>query len=221
MPILAYATVTSPWPTGKNLGAWEDSSLNLGAVLLVVGGSIVVIGAAIYFRSILHNPAKIKAAVNKDIEGGGWGGGIYTSAEIRQLLLLNILGALLISTGFVTVLTGVLVQQQSAARPLEERISKLTSSLQESAKAVDEAQMEIEARQRLVDRLRSEQQTFEQLRRVDKPTADAIAATLQGELAESERRARVATWLLLPAWGAVLGLLFALVAEKLRKRPGY
>jgi len=199
----------------------EDSSLNLTTALLVVGGSIVAIGAVVYFRSIVHNPGRIKDAIKKDIEEGVWLGGNHARIEIQQLLRLNVLGALLISTGFVGLLTGVLGQQQSAARPLEERISKLTSSLQESAKAVDEAQMEIEARRRLVERLRSEQQTFERLRSVDKPTADAVAATLQGELAKSERRARVATWLLIPTWGAVLGLLFALVAEKLRKRPGY
>ncbi len=128
---------------------------------------------------------------------------------------------LLALIGFVGVLTGVLLQQQSTARPLEERISKLTSTLQESAKAVDEAQMEIEARQRLVDKLRSDQQTFERLRRVDKPTADAVAATLQGELAKSESRARLTTLLLIPTIGALISAVFAFVVEKLRRQPRY
>lgn len=105
--------------------------------------------------------------------------------------------------------------------PLEARIANLSSTLSDAARTVDEAEREIRARQVLVERLRKDQQRYEQLKRLDQAQVDAIAATLQGQLDEAERKARLATWLLLPSWGAVLGLLFTLVYAKVsaRRRP--
>ena len=97
---------------------------------------------------------------------------------------------------------------------LEARIASLSATLSDAAKTVDDAEREIRARQQLVERLRQDQQRYEQLKRLDQAQVDAIAATLQGQLDAAEQRARLAQWLLLPSWGALLGVLFAWVAAR-------
>jgi hypothetical protein len=189
--------------------------LTASTALFMASGSIILIGLAIYYRSIYHDRARVIHAIKEE---DPWD--ISTSFQLSRLLRRNLLGVFLGSIGFIGILAGVILQQQSAAKPLEERMSKLSSSLQESAKAVDEAQAEIEARQRLVDKLRSDQQTYERLRGLNKPTLDAVAVTLQGELAKAERRARLFDYLVIPSWGALLGLLFYVGYEKIQASRG-
>jgi hypothetical protein len=126
--------------------------------------------------------------------------------------------SVLIFVGSVYLVSPRLFGLNTVETPLEARIDSLSSTLSDAARTVDEAEREIRARQELVERLRQDQQRYEQLKRLDQAQVDAVAATLQGQLAEAERQARLAQWLLLPSWGALLGLLFTLVHGRVTAR---
>jgi hypothetical protein len=99
---------------------------------------------------------------------------------------------LLLSVGSLVFAVSVSLQVHTPAQPnkgptLEQRIDSLTSSLKGAAATTQQIEGEVQARQALLARLQADAHTYEQLIKVDKPQADAVAQVLRGELAKSQR----------------------------------
>jgi hypothetical protein len=74
------------------------------------------------------------------------------------------------------------------AETFDQRVTRLTKSLDEAGHVVSELEHDIRSRQRLVERLREEQKLLE----LTREEVDAVAQTLRGEL---RREGRKALWL--------------------------
>jgi flagellar biosynthesis/type III secretory pathway M-ring protein FliF/YscJ len=137
---------------------------------------------------------------------------VATPWYLRPVVIVLVTTVVITFIGFVLIVRDA--QRREEQTPLEARIASLSETLSNAARTVDEAEREIRARQELVQQLQQDQQRYEQLKQLDQEQVDAIAATLQGQLDATEQRARLAQWLLLPSWGALLGVLFAWVAAR-------
>lgn len=70
----------------------------------------------------------------------------------------------------------------------EQRVSRLTSSLSEAVRTVEEIQAELREGQEAVERLRGQIETFQRLRDLDQGEVEAVAEVLGLELRKEGRR---------------------------------
>lgn len=70
----------------------------------------------------------------------------------------------------------------------EERIGQLATALQASAGTIGEIQREIERRQTLVYKLQQDAERYEELSRLKRTEAEAVAQLVEGKLRQGERR---------------------------------
>jgi len=100
-----------------------------------------------------------------------------TAAAIAVLSMVSV-SSLLISIGF----------QDAPAQPqtLEERIAELSDNLDESARTISGIEDEVEARRRLVDDLREQQNQYEALADLKPEQVEAVAQAL-GEQIDEQR----------------------------------
>jgi len=80
------------------------------------------------------------------------------------------------------------LQPPRTKETIEERIKKLTSSLQESTNLIAEVESEISERSTLVEKLKKDAETYEQLVKLKGPEVEAVAQLLRGELKKEGSR---------------------------------
>jgi len=106
---------------------------------------------------------------------------------------------LAIASGFFGLATAIMVkslerilekklQSPGTQETIEERIKKLTSSLQESTNLIAEVESEISERSALVEKLKKDADTYEQLVKLKEPEVEAVAQLLRGELKKEGSR---------------------------------
>lgn len=71
---------------------------------------------------------------------------------------------------------------------IESRITKLTESLREAAGFVTSIENEIKAREALVNKLKKDIKTYEQIKELNSSQVESIAQVLRGELKQEGRR---------------------------------
>jgi t-SNARE complex subunit (syntaxin) len=80
------------------------------------------------------------------------------------------------------------LQSRGTKETIEERINKLTSSLQESTNLIAEVESEISERSALVEKLKKDAETYEQLVKLKASEVEAVAQLLRGELKKEGSR---------------------------------
>jgi hypothetical protein len=79
-----------------------------------------------------------------------------------------------------------------AAREVQERVDRLTKTLRDAMRALaatsEELQQEVDLGQQLVAKLEADARTYEELARVNRAQAEAVAVLVRGELATEGRR---------------------------------
>jgi hypothetical protein len=78
--------------------------------------------------------------------------------------------------------------QRDTTETFEDRIRQLGSALQASAATIDEIQAEIERRQSVVAKLEEDARRYEELARLNRAEAEAVAQLVEGKLKQGERR---------------------------------
>lgn len=71
---------------------------------------------------------------------------------------------------------------------LEDRITKLTSALTESASLVSQIEDEIKQRQSVVERLELDAKTYQEIANLRRPEVEAVAQVIRGEIKSESRR---------------------------------
>lgn len=99
----------------------------------------------------------------------------------------------------------------------QDRISRLTSTLFEATRLIDEIQKEIESRSALVSKLQNDIETYNQVVKLKQPEVEAVAQLLRGEI-EHERKYALLQEFSLHFSFFVLGILTAHLFEKFRRR---
>jgi flagellar biosynthesis/type III secretory pathway M-ring protein FliF/YscJ len=79
-------------------------------------------------------------------------------------------------------------ERSEGGRSIEQRINRLTSALSESAHTIEVVEAEIKERSDLVEKLRRDAETYEQLKNMNREEAEAVAQALRGELETQGRR---------------------------------
>jgi predicted translin family RNA/ssDNA-binding protein len=79
-------------------------------------------------------------------------------------------------------------EKSERGRSIEQRINRLSSALSESAHAIQVVEAEIKERSELVEKLRRDAETYEQLKNMNREEAEAVAQALRGELKTEGRR---------------------------------
>lgn len=82
------------------------------------------------------------------------------------------------------------LEEQRQHTTLDERLSRLTGALNESAKTIKEIEAGLAERQKLANQLKQDVETYERLKQVRGPEVEAIARVLSGELEKEGRRSR-------------------------------
>lgn len=107
---------------------------------------------------------------------------------------------------------------------LEHRIERLTEYLRSAASSIAAIEQEIALRKQLVDQLKADAATAEQLKTVNREQANAIAQTLQGQLRQRDDdtwRAELVGNIMLTVFGAVIGQFPWFIAWWRRRNRGY
>jgi len=69
-----------------------------------------------------------------------------------------------------------------------QRVNKLSKSLSQSARLIDEILTEIDARQKLVDKLQNDAETYDKITELKSSEVEAISQLLRGETRKEGRR---------------------------------
>ena len=101
-------------------------------------------------------------------------------------------------TALLAVITGMLLSlfgsglliplERGKEETTENRIRRLTASLQEAAQLIDNIESEITARSVLAENLQKDIETYNKLVELKKPEVEAVAQLLRGELKREGRR---------------------------------
>jgi TolA-binding protein len=87
---------------------------------------------------------------------------------------------------------GIDLQETSAherqEETFEDRIRRLATALESSAATISEIQGEIDRRQSLVEQLQQDANRYEQLSKLKRAEAEAVAQLVEGKLRQGERR---------------------------------
>ena len=119
--------------------------------------------------------------------------------------------------GIASILAELLMvrlRKKRGEETLEQRITRLTSSLHDATPLINHIQAEIEARQQLVDKLQRDVDTYNKIVESKKPEVEAVAQLLRGELKKEGRRSfwqGVAINFVFFVLGAVLSAVIALI----------
>jgi methyl-accepting chemotaxis protein len=125
-----------------------------------------------------------------------------------------------VMVGFITSILERFVEksQRLAGKKetIEERIKQLTSSLQESTNLIAEVESEISERSALVEKLKKDAETYEQVVKLKGPEVEAVAQLLRGELKKEGSRSfwkGVAVNFLFFILGLIASILLGLVMK--------
>jgi t-SNARE complex subunit (syntaxin) len=99
----------------------------------------------------------------------------------------------------------------------ENRIRRLTASLQEAAQLITNIESEITARSVLAEKLQKDIETYNKLVELKKPEVEAVAQLLRGELKREGKRS-FWTGFALNFLFFTLGVIATIVIEKVVKR---
>ncbi len=131
-------------------------------------------------------------------------------------IVLGVFASVIVSASLRLVLRWLHPMPDNATPSLEERVRKLGNALASSARAIDEIEGEVQARQQLVASLEADAKRYETLRALHRDEVDAIAQLVRGEMrAEGNRLSRRQFWLgvlqnaIFFAGGVVVTLSFA------------
>jgi ABC-type transporter Mla subunit MlaD len=87
---------------------------------------------------------------------------------------------------------GVLRRKAASGESAQDRVERLTGTLRDAMQALaatsEELQQEVEQGQQLVTKLQADAHTYEELARVNRAQAEAVAVMVRGELALEGRR---------------------------------
>lgn len=134
--------------------------------------------------------------------------------ELYSDLILTATFALL---GGITVILGVYIGAKLVAPSLakerrgtlDQRLTRLTSALNDSAQTIKEIEAGMAERQELANQLKKDVETYEHLKSIKGPEMEAVARVLSGEL---EKEGRRSLWrdILLFAAGVIVTVLTSL-----------
>jgi hypothetical protein len=96
-------------------------------------------------------------------------------------------------TALLTLLQQTAQRQKPASgEPVQERVDRLTETLRDAMRALaatsEELQREVDRGQQLVGKLEADARTYEELARVNRAQAEAVATLVRGELETEGRR---------------------------------
>lgn len=83
------------------------------------------------------------------------------------------------------------VKTKDKEKSIDDRVNELTKSLKESVNLINQIQSEIEGRQKLVDKLKNDVKTYDEIAKLKKSEVDSIAQLIRGEL---KREGRTSFW---------------------------
>jgi len=102
-------------------------------------------------------------------------------AKIATTMAMAVSAALGASVSYET-LKRIFVQSENKQITLEERINKLTGSLLDASKSIDDIETEIAQRRSIAERLKQDAEQAQKLKDINAEQVAAIAQTLRGEL---------------------------------------
>jgi hypothetical protein len=110
--------------------------------------------------------------------------------DFQLAVLAGVLGVLL--TYVVTWLHERLRPNVASLEPVQERVDRLTGTLGDAMRALaatsEELQQEVDRGRQLVAKLEADARTYEELARVNRAQAEAVATLVRGELESEGRR---------------------------------
>ncbi|NRT76977.1 hypothetical protein [Clostridium beijerinckii] len=80
------------------------------------------------------------------------------------------------------------VKPKEKVKSIDDRVNELTKSLKESVNLINQIQSEIEGRQKLVDELKNDVKTYDEIAKLKKSEVDSIAQVIRGELKREGRK---------------------------------
>lgn len=98
-----------------------------------------------------------------------------------MLLPLSIFGALAIGLEYLKVKIDKKLKEKFGESS-EERINRLTNSLKEAALLSSQIEMEINRRQEIVEKLKSDARKYDELAKLKEGEIEAVVQTMRGEL---------------------------------------
>ena len=145
---------------------------------------------------------------------------IKVSKPIKRILtdMLIIMISGITSALVIFVLTGVFTPAKlGKGETTEDRIRRLTASLQEAAQLINNIESEMTARSVLAEKLQKDIETYNKLVELKKPEVEAVAQLLRGELKREGRRS-FWTSLAMNFLFVALGVIGTVITEKIVKR---
>jgi len=125
-----------------------------------------------------------------------------------QYTLIAIIGSLL--SLFVKLIEELLSKKKRKEKTTEERISKLSNSLEEATKLINEIGKEMRSKHNILEKLKSDIEKYNKLADLEKSKAEAVTQLLREELQEGEKRSfwkSVAINFIFFVFGAVVSIL--------------
>ena len=92
------------------------------------------------------------------------------------------------ASAFVSLLRQYRARRKSGSETVEDRIAKLTRSLQQTSHLIAGIEEEIATRTALATKLKDDVERYNQLKALNQQQVEAIAQTLRGELSTQSRR---------------------------------
>lgn len=86
----------------------------------------------------------------------------------------------------LTIVSLTTKHQEDSPPTLDQRVALLGQQLTDASSAISEIEQEVEARQRLVSKLESDQRTFEALAQMDQAEVEAVSQALRQQIDESK-----------------------------------
>lgn len=107
-------------------------------------------------------------------------------SQITSYMIIGLALAAIIS--FALLIRRKRRTSDASGQDLERRVANLSSNLQAAARVIGEIEKEIQARQKLVDRLKHDAERSEALAQLHSDEVEAVAQALRGQLSGLERR---------------------------------
>jgi hypothetical protein len=139
-------------------------------------------------------------------------------------LLVNFFGglALFFLVTFFTSVFGTYERKKQPKEPnLEEKIVLLTKNLNDAARAISDVEREVQTRQKLADKLRSDAEEAQTLVTLNQKQVEAVAQALRGQLEERERASywwNLGQNFFFAALGVALSELYRWIVRKVNRR---
>ena len=124
--------------------------------------------------------------LDPDGDGIACEGFIPSPSRITSYMIICLALAAIIS--FALLIRRKRRTSDASGQDLERRVANLSSNLQAAARVIGEIEKEIQARQKLVDRLKHDAEQSEALAQLHSDEVEAVAQALRGQLSGLERR---------------------------------